>query len=101
MDDGSRLPILISVLLLAGAVYFALAETAFSSCSRARMKASADRGEHGAKQALYILDHFERAITTMLIGTNLCHLFLSALVTMTVWLFFPTRVYNRFIRSLA
>ncbi len=84
MDDGSRLPILISVLLLAGAVYFALAETAFSSCSRARMKASADRGEHGAKQALYILDHFERAITTMLIGTNLCHLFLSALVTMTV-----------------
>ena len=84
MDDGSRLPILISVLLLAGAVYFALAETAFSACSRTRMKAAAERGEHGAKEALFVLDHFERAITTMLIGTNLCHLFLSALVTMTV-----------------
>ena len=84
MDDGSRLPILIAVLLLTGAAYFALAETAFSSCSHARMKAAAERGEHGAKQALYILDHFERAITTILIGTNLCHLFLSALVTMTV-----------------
>ena len=28
MDDGSRLPILISVLLLAGAVYFVLKELA-------------------------------------------------------------------------
>ena len=84
MDDGSRLPILISILLLAGAIYFALAETAFSSCSRARMKAAAERGEQGAKQALFVLDHFERAITTMLIGTNLCHLFISALVTMVV-----------------
>ena len=37
-----------------------------------------------AGQALYILNHFERAISTMLIGTNLCHLFLSALVTMFV-----------------
>jgi len=54
MDDGSRLPILISILLLAGAVYFALAETAFSSCSRVRMRAAAERGEPGAKQALYI-----------------------------------------------
>ena len=38
----------------------------------------------GAKQALYILDHFERAISTLLIGTNLCHIFLSSLVTMVV-----------------
>ena len=84
MDDGSRLPIIISVLLLLGAVYFAVAETAFASSSRTRMKASMDRGEPGAKQAYYILDHFERAISTMLIGTNLCHLFLSALVTLAV-----------------
>ena len=84
MDDGSRLPILIAVLLLAGAVYFALAETAFSSCTRARMKAAAERGDHGAKQALAILDQFDRAITTMLIGTNICHLFFSALFTVVV-----------------
>ena len=65
MDDGSRLPIIISVLLLFGAFYFAVAETAFA-------------------EALYILDHFERAISTLLIGTNLCHIFLSSLVTMVV-----------------
>ena len=84
MDDGSRLPIIISVLLLFGAFFFAVAETAFAACSRIRIKTAAERGEAGAKQALYILDHFDRAISTMLIGTNLCHLFLSALVTMAV-----------------
>ena len=84
MDDGSRLPIIISVLLLFGAFYFAVAETAFAACSRNRIKAAVERNESGAKQALYILDHFDRAISTLLIGTNLCHLFLSALVTMVV-----------------
>ena len=84
MDDGSRLPIIISVLLLFGAFYFAVAETSFAACSRTRIKASAERGEAEAKQTLYILEHFEQAISTMLIGTNLCHLFTSALVTMAV-----------------
>ncbi len=84
MDDGSRLPIIISVLLLFGAFYFAVAETAFAACSRNRIKTAVERNESGAKQALYILDHFDQAISTLLIGTNLCHLFLSALVTMVV-----------------
>ena len=84
MDDGSRLPIILSVFLLIGAAYFAVAETAFASCSKTKMRTAAEHGEAGAKQALYILDHFDRAISTLLIGTNLCHLFLSALVTMLV-----------------
>ena len=85
MDDGSRLPIFFPmILLLLGAVYFAMAETAFAACSKTKLKAAADRNEAGAEQALYILNHFEQAISTMLIGTNLCHLFLSALVTMAV-----------------
>ena len=84
MDDGSRLPIIVSVLLLIGAMYFAVAETAFAACSKTRMKASADRGEPGAKEAFDILEQIDLAISTLLIGTNLCHLFLSALVTMVV-----------------
>ena len=76
MDDGSRLPILLSVFLMLGAFYFAVAETAFASCSKAKVRAAAERGETGADNALYILDHFASAISTLLIGTNLCHLFL-------------------------
>ncbi|MBO5543499.1 MAG: HlyC/CorC family transporter [Oscillospiraceae bacterium] len=84
MDDGIRLPAIVCVILLLGAVYFAVAETAFASSSRARMKAAADRGEPGASQAMYILDHIDSAITSILIGTNLCHLFISSLVTVVV-----------------
>ncbi len=84
MDDGSRLPIIISVFLLIGAFYFAVAETAFASCSRTRLRTAAEHGEPNAKQALFVLDHFDRAISTILIGTNLCHLFISALVTISV-----------------
>ena len=84
MDDGSRLPVFLAVILLLGAVYFAVVETAFASASRTKLRAAAERNEAGAGQAVYILNHFERAISTMLIGTNLCHLFLSALVTLIV-----------------
>ena len=84
MDDGSRLPVILCAVLLLGAAYFAVAETAFASCSKARIHSAAERGENGAKQAFSILEEFDSAITTVLIGTNLCHLFLSALVTVEV-----------------
>lgn len=86
MDDGSRpyIPVIMILLLLAGAVYFALAETAFASVSRVRLKAKADRGERSAQRALYILDHFDKAITTVLIGTNIFHLTTAAYVTVLV-----------------
>ena len=86
MDDGSRpyLPIFILLLLLAGAVYFALAETAFASVSRVRLKAKADHGSRKARRALEILDHFDKAITTVLIGTNILHLSAAAYVTVLV-----------------
>ena len=86
MDDGSRpyLSALILILLLAGAVYFALAETAFASVSRVRVRARAEHGSRAAQRALYILDHIDKAITTMLIGTNILHLSAAAYVTVLV-----------------
>ena len=35
-------------------------------------------------QALYVLDHFDQAITTLLIGTNILHLTIATLVTVAV-----------------
>lgn len=86
MDEGSRsfAPIFIIVLLLLGAAYFALAETAFAAVSRTRIKMRAERGEKSAQRALYILDHFDKAITTILIGTNILHLTTAAYVTVLV-----------------
>ena len=83
MDDGSRSWLIVIVLLLI-AVYFAVAETAFASVSRTRLKVGADKGDVRAKKALFVTDHFDRAISTILIGTNIVHLAAASVVTVTV-----------------
>ena len=57
MDDGSRLPWLIAIVLLFCAMYFAVTETAMASVSRVRIKTAAERGDARAKNALYLLDN--------------------------------------------
>ncbi len=84
MDGDSRLPLFLAILLLFCAAYFAVAETAFASASRNKIKTASDRGDPRAEKALYILDHFERAIGTLLIGTNIVHLAAASLVTVAV-----------------
>ena len=87
MDDGSRLsmtPWIITIVLLLFAAYFAVAETAIASVSRTKIKARADRGDPRAEAAQYVLDHFDRAVSTLLIGTNIVHLAAAAIVTVAV-----------------
>ena len=87
MDDGSRLsmtPWLVAVVLLLLAAYFAVTETAIASVSRSKIKARAERGDPRAENALYILDHFDKAVTTLLICTNIVHIAAAAIVTVAV-----------------
>ena len=87
MDDGSRLsmtPWLIAVVLLLLAAYFAVTETAIASVSRSRIKAKADRGDPRAEKAQFVLDHFDQAVTTLLICTNIVHIAAAAIVTVAV-----------------
>ena len=84
MDDGSRLPWILAIALLFAAAYFALAETAFASVSRSRIRTLVDRGDARAERAQAVLDDFDRAITTILIGTNIAHLSIASLVTVAV-----------------
>lgn len=84
MDDGSRLPWIIAAVLVLCAAYCALAETAFASASRPKLKVAAEAGNRKAQDALKITDHFDKAITTILICTNIVHLSVASLVTVTV-----------------
>ena len=96
MDDGSRLPEIaaqaspeltpwiIAVALLFCAMFFAVTETAFASASRNKIKVAAERGEPGAKRAMYVLDNFDMAISTLLICTNIVHIATASLVTVAV-----------------
>lgn len=84
MDEGSRLSLIIVIVLLFCAAFFAVAETAFASVSRIKIKTAADRGDTRAKKALFVLDNFDRAITTILICTNIIHIAAATIVTVTV-----------------
>ena len=84
MDDGSRISWLIVVFLLFGAMYFAVAETAFASVSKTRLRTYADKGDPRAAKALFVTDNMDRAITTILIGTNVVHLAAASVVTVNV-----------------
>ena len=84
MDDGSQTTWLIVILLLLAAMFFAVAETAFASVSRVRLKTDAERGDKRAEKALFITDHFDRAITTLLICTNIVHIATASIVTVYV-----------------
>ena len=84
MDDGSRLPWIIALLLLFAAAFFAVTETAFASSSRTRIKIADDHGNPRAKEALYVLDNFDQAISTLLICTNIVHIAAASVVTLAV-----------------
>ena len=84
MDDGSILSVLIILALLLCADYFAVCETSFASVSRIRLKTAMERGDRQANKAMYVCEHFDKAITTILIGTNIVHLSCASYVTVLV-----------------
>ena len=84
MDDGSILSVLIILALLLCADYFAVCETSFAAVSRIRLKTAMERGDRRANKAMYVCEHFDKAITTILIGTNIVHLSCASYVTVLV-----------------
>lgn len=84
MDAGDSMPWLITAVLLLCAVFCAVTEISFSSSSKPRLRVFAEAGNKKAQTALDILDDFDKAISTILIMTNIVHLSIASLVTVTV-----------------
>lgn len=83
MDDGSPTGYLAGVVaLLVLSAFFSATETAFASINRIRMKSYADDGDKRAVRVVYILDHFDKALTTLLIGNNIVNTACASLVTL-------------------
>lgn len=82
MDDvGWWLYLLLVFFIVLGA-YFAASEISLASVSQSRLKIRADKGDKNAAKALYILSHFDDAISTILIGNNIAHIFAAAVATL-------------------
>ncbi len=89
--DGSPAGYLIFILvLLILAAYFAGAEIALASVNRIRLENRAEDGNKRAKRVIYILDHFDKALTTLLIGTNVTHAGVATLSTLFTYNLFDS-----------
>ncbi|MEN6339579.1 MAG: hemolysin family protein [Clostridiaceae bacterium] len=85
MDDGSPIGfIVLIVLLILISGYFSSAETAMATVNRIRMMSLSENGNKRAKRVLYILDHFDQALTTILIGNNITHIACASAATLFV-----------------
>lgn len=74
MDDVPLSYFWLLLVLLVLSAFFSAAETAFSNVNKIRLKHYADEKRRGAQRALYISEHFDKAITTILIGNNLVNI---------------------------
>ena len=61
---------LVFALCVIGGGYFAAAESSFSAVNKIKIKTLADDGNKRAKGVLYVLNHFEKALSTLLVGNN-------------------------------
>ncbi len=80
MDNNLFLGIAVGLLIICSS-FFSCIETAFSCVSTARLKNALSLGNKRAKNALYITEHFDKALTTILIGNNVVNLGCSSIAT--------------------
>lgn len=80
MNSNVILGIVIGLLILCSS-FFSCIETAFSCVSTARLKNEESKGNKKARNALFITENFDKALTTILIGNNVVNLGCSSLAT--------------------
>lgn len=73
--------ILLCVLLSA---FFSASEMSYSSCNTVRLENEEKDGNKKAKRALFIADHFDDALSAILIGNNLVNIAASSLCSVFV-----------------
>ena len=72
------------VVLVCLSAFFSGSEMAFSSCNQLRMENLRDEGSKRAGAAVKILEHFDNALSAILIGNNLVNIGASSLVSVLV-----------------
>ena len=71
--------VILLLVLLSG--FFSATETAFSFVNKIRVQQSVDAGDKKAKTTLYVIDRFDKALTTILICNNIVNLGCSSIAT--------------------
>lgn len=71
----------IVVICIALSAFFSSIETAFSTISTVRLKHSAERGNKKAQKALKVVENYDKALTSILIGNNIVNIGCSSVAT--------------------
>lgn len=81
MDTEGYIQLAILVVLLILSAFFSASETALSSVNRVKLRAMEEEGRRHAGILSKIMDHYDRMISTILIGNNIVNLSASSLAT--------------------
>ncbi len=74
MGDLPLSTISLLIVLIFLSAFFSATETAFSSVNKIRLKNYADENRKGSKKAYFITEHFDKALSTILIGNNIVNI---------------------------
>ena len=62
------------VFLLCCSAFFSCSETAFTTVSNLRLRSLAENKVKGARKAVYVSEHYQKTLTTILVGNNLVNI---------------------------
>ncbi|MEH7238360.1 hemolysin family protein [Bacillus sp. JJ1562] len=74
MDDLPQSTIFLLLVLIMLSAFFSASETAYSSVNRIRLKNYVDEKRRGSRRAFYITEHFDNALSTILVGKNIVNI---------------------------
>lgn len=88
MEGDSLLLIGLFVLCVIFSAYFSASESGFARMNKVRMKNRADDGDKKAKNAMYISNNHDKALTAILIGNNIVNIGAASIGTLLMkkWL---------------
>ena len=72
---------IIFIFCVVGGAYFAAAESSFSAVNKIKIKTLADDGNKKALGVMYVLNKFDKALTTLLLGNNITKIAGAAVFT--------------------
>lgn len=74
--------ILLMAALVGMSAFFSSTETAFSSLNKTRLKALAEEGNKSAAMALKLAEHYDKLLSTILIGNNIVNIAVASIATL-------------------
>lgn len=81
MGTEQTVLLIVLIALIALSAFFSATETAYSSCNKIRLKSLETNGSKRAARALRQLEHYDRVISTVLVGNNIVNITMTTLAT--------------------